>query len=135
MFDFYRIRGVKLTFIPRQTSETEWNVDRGRFYWAVDYDDVVGPNTTTFLQKQGLRVKYAVTKPWSIFIRPVASMLVYNGALSTSAYAQARRRMWLDMANASVPYYGLKYVWTHVTDAPVTLDVHCKFYVECKGVQ
>lgn len=133
LFDFYRIRGVKITFIPRQT-ENPNNQDCGHFYWVADYDDVIAPSPTAILEKQGVKYRYSVGKPFSVFIRPVASLLVYNGALSTTAYAQARRRMWIDMANPSVPYYGLKWVWTQAAMG-MTMDVVMRYYVECKGVQ
>ena len=133
LFDFYRIRGARIKFIPRKTVNDD-NSYNGDFYTVADYDDVISPTETDLQSKQGVKVRYSIGRPWSIFIRPVASIPVYNGALSTSAYAQARRRMWLDMANPSVPHYGLKWGWTQV-QTPVTIDVFITLYVECKGVQ
>lgn len=135
LFDFYRIDGILIKFIPRQTVNTD-GAYSGEFYIAPDYDDdnAFG-NEDEAKRKQGVRVVYSVrNRPIKMFIRPRASMLVYNGIVTTSAYSQARRGIWIDSTNAGVPHYGVKWGWTQSSTVH-TMDIFVTMYFSCKGVQ
>lgn len=133
LFDFYRIRGVSITFIPRVTQTTSPIVNYGNFYWVVDYDDVNTPTLADLEQKQGVRVKYYVGKPWRIFFRPKPLTNIYNGAASSDAH-QVAKFGWINAADTGVPHYGLKWAWDGTSDQ-TTLDLVIRYYVEFKGVQ
>lgn len=132
LFDFYRIRGVSVTFIPKVTQTTAALAVYGNFYWIADYDDATPPTLGELEQKQGVRYKYAVGRAFKTFLRPKALTNIYNGAASTDAHMVGKQG-WINAANTGVPHYGLKWAWNGTNES--TMDVIVRYYVECKGVQ
>lgn len=121
-----------MLFIPRITEQTTAIAYNGNFYWSVDYDDVSVPDLNELQQKQGVRVKYSVGRPFKIFIRPKALTNIYAGPTAPDAH-MVGRQSWINAANTGVPYYGLKWAWNGTNQA--NMDVFTRYYIQCKGVQ
>lgn len=133
LFDFYKITGISMKFIPRVTENSSVITNYGDFYWIVDNDDNNVPDLAEMQQKQGVKVKYGVGRPWSIYFKPKALTNIFNGAASTDAHMVGRQG-WINAANTGVPHYALKWVWT-TTSNQIAIDVITRYYIRVKGVQ
>jgi hypothetical protein len=131
LFDSYKITGVKIRFIPRQTSQDSLVTAPGQFIYVPDYDDDTIPTATTeILERQSHRVIQVPGGPFSIFIRPkatvnsgaISSALQYNGWIKTGA------------TGATIPYYGLKWAWL-LSNSTQNLDVYMTYYLKFKAVK
>lgn len=142
LFDQYKISAVKLTFIPWRTNSTvEFNsVAAGtntipRFATAIDYDDSSAPaNFDVLRQYQTCKIT-PITQKHTVFLKPMYSNEVYNGA--TSAYSPARG--WLDCTYTQVPHYGLKVgIESAGTGSPIDafgFNIEAKFYLAFRSVR
>jgi len=126
LFDAYKLTGVSVKFIPRQT-ENATASDPGLFYYYPDYDDDTTPDSLdTVLQYQGVRSKRPIGRPFKIFIRPRHLTMVYDTA-ATTAYKQGRGGF-MDAAYDDVPHYGIKYFWTGSNNGGQVLDYVVTYY-------
>lgn len=134
LYDSYTITGVKLSFIPRFTSNTTTTVNPGVFMYVMDYDDA-NPLTTTvqMLEHQSIKYRSPVSmKPMTIFVRPKAALAAYSGAFTS--YAQTTKSQWIDCGSPNVQFYGVKWAWT-VASVTFSLDVYAKYYLKFKSVR
>lgn len=147
LFDKYKIKGVKVTFIPLgqpSTNATTVNLADTNFASiaiAVDNDDASLPGSwNTVAVKQDAKIR-RLSKPVSVYIRsPKVASAIYNGA--TTAYSP--KTGWVDMTNTSVPHYGLKF---YIRDCPlpappssangaqVSFRIVTKYYLALKDPQ
>lgn len=113
LFDQYRLRSV--IFKMRLVSPPEANNTPVTLQYypdviiAVDHDDATAPTTVDELRQFG-KAKCGILKPNSWFkykCYPTTSMQMYATA-TTSGYAPARNKQWIDLAYTNVRYYGLK---------------------------
>lgn len=150
LFDNYIITGVMFqiklitnpdaNYIPSQSTNGACN-----FYptiWYVpDHDDNA---TVTLAQiKEFEKVRHKVLYPnreTNVMLRPTTLAGIYNGV--TTGYAVNKRRAWLDMANPSIPHYGLKCVidfegitMPATTDQRYNFKINAKYFFKCKGVR
>jgi len=107
LFDAYRFECVRVTFTPVQNNVLSAS---SRLYTVIDYDDSnVLPSLTAAQEYDTLMVSTidntsAVTRVF----RPRFAMAAYSGVFTS--FAQSSRNQWLDVASATVPNYGLKWI-------------------------
>lgn len=131
LFDSYKITGVSMRFMPRITEATGATGSNafGTFMYVTDYDDQTVPtNQLEILERQSARLRQAANRPFKIFIRPKAGVAL----VPTSTFGQYAG--WVDTANPTVLYYGLKWMWNNVV-TPSTIDVYATIYMKFKGVK
>lgn len=118
LFDAYRIRGVKLDFVPIYNSH---EINEGPaaspfdrlgmpiMTYARDYDDSTAPATEDAILQYSTNSCLVLSNKKSVYIsHPRVATTVYRPGI-TAAYAEAKKNLWLDCANPDVPHYGLKY--------------------------
>lgn len=107
LFERYRIKAVKLTFIPGQSNNID-NVSKYRTTMLTHIQQSSGKTPATlaaFMESNNTRI-HAGNKTVSVYIRhPFISSNVYQSALS-SGYVEVRNKL-INMANYTVPHYGL----------------------------
>lgn len=138
LYDRYRIKAVKMTFLPRISQQTVAGGVVAATQIAppigtcIDYDDANTPTDITTLQQyDSFRIHHEF-KPFKIFIRPRLASALYNGAVFT-AYGNAPGKQWIDVASPDVPYYGVKWATTSYSAATTGnqyWDVLATYYVE-----
>lgn len=113
LFDQYRLRSV--IFKMRLVSPPEANNTPVTLQYypdvviSVDHDDATAPTTVDELRQFG-KSKCGILKPNSWFkykCYPTTSIQMYTTP-TTSGYAPARNKQWIDLAYPNVRYYGLK---------------------------
>lgn len=147
LFDRYKIKGVKVTFIPLgqpSTNATTINLadtNYASIAVAVDSDDASLPTSwNEVAQKQDCKIR-RLSKPLSVYIaNPKLAAATYDGV----ATAYTTKTGFLDMAKQDVPHYGLKF---YIRDCPlpappsganganVSFRVVTKFYLALKDPQ
>lgn len=144
LFDAYRIRGVKLEFVPVYNSH---EINEGPaatpfdrlglplMTYARDYDDATSPANENTLLQYAANHRINLTNKKSIYIRnPRVATTVYQSGL-TAAYSEAKKNVWIDCANPDVPHYGLKYfVPTENLSKILYVRVYATYYLEFKRV-
>lgn len=125
LFDQFKITGVSIRFIPRQTVTTTNSQSFGTFMYDLDYTDAVVPTSVDELyQRQSTKfMMMPNTRMWKIFIRPKTSVSSTSGnqVLSTNGWVD------LDATTVSSPYYGLKWAW-HGATVATFMDVYVTYY-------
>jgi len=107
LFDAYRIDCVKATFTPIQQNSLSF---AARFYSVIDYDD------SNPLASLGAALEYDSVMVSTIdntscvtrTFRPKFAVAAYSGVFTS--FAQSSRNQWVDVASATVPFYGLKWI-------------------------
>lgn len=129
LFDAYKITGVKLRFIPRVTENSTATANFGTFMYTPDYDDTTTPTSQDeLLQRQSTRIRYSVSKPFNLFIKPRPGINVPGG------FGQAPYSMWQDTSSPSIFYYGFKWAWVNTTVVQ-TMDLYVTYYLKFKNVK
>lgn len=130
LFDSYKLSGVKLRFIPRQTDNDSLATSPGQFMYVPDYDDDTIPvSVTEIMERQSSKIQQMPGEPFTIFLRPKAGILttVSGGAQFPNA--------WIKTATgAAAPHYGLKWAWT-LSNSTQTIDVYMTYYLKFKAVK
>lgn len=113
MFDQYRLRTILMKFrlvAPPEANNTPLTL---QYYpdiiCTVDHDDANTPADMATLRQYG-KSKFGILKPnyWFTYrCHPTANFQVYRSAVTT-AYAPANSRVWIDIAQNDVPFYGVK---------------------------
>lgn len=130
LFDQYMIKRVKWTLIPRTTDTsltTGVNNYNTQTYSVIDWDDVVAPTSINDLcQYQNMKA----TQGSKIHSRSFAPAVRITAEGTTNAPKQYQ---WLDLANTSVPHYGVKCAFNQGS-APQIYDIRVDMTVCFKGV-
>lgn len=118
LFDQYKINGVLFTIkminTPEQVDAANMNIaNYGNFYptiwYTPDHDD---NNYTPLSQiKEHSKTRHKVLRPnreISIMLKPTTLMQVYNTVQATG-YACNFKKPWLDMAQPTIPHFGIKF--------------------------
>lgn len=113
LYDQYRIKGVKRTFIYSQTgADTTGAIGpygpagAPMLYMVRDYDDAATPSAVSeFLQRPYCTIR-RLTGITKTFIRPKMAGSVYNGG--TTAYGP--KSGWIDVGYPDVPHYAIKWI-------------------------
>lgn len=107
IFDRYRILRVYVDFTPLATTNNTGTNQLGYLHTAVDFDDATAPATTAAIERYSTYRAVVGCKPLRrAYVPRLSATVYYNGVVN--AYAEAPSQTWLDMANTSVPHYGLK---------------------------
>jgi len=148
LFENYRITKIKVTFQlinnPNHTlalnnagvnTPTNWFP---KIWYTVDHDGGSDETLSTMKERQG--VKCRILKPDStitVSFKPMCRTLSYKTS-TTEGFAPKNIR--LDMADVTVPHYGLLYlIDTNGIDPsdtyPFKVAMETKFYFTCRGVR
>lgn len=110
LYDQYRILKVIYRFMPIASQNDNAYPDVftvPQFYTAIDYDDNSTPaSLNEILQYSTLKITPGSKTHIRIFTPAVASA-VYQGVASTGY--SIKKFQWINVANSTVPHYGLKY--------------------------
>jgi len=111
LYDEYRIKAVKVYFVPKQNSNTQGASaaysEVPTLVSAIDYDDATAPTTVAkMMEYDTTRIHGCADKSYTRIFKPNVSLAAYSGAFTS--YAQ-REDQWLDSDSAGVKHYGLKY--------------------------
>lgn len=131
LFDQYRIRGFKLTWVPTQSVLEMGTAAQAipRLTYVIDQDGGGGsPINENELLEYGNAKIVNLDKPYSVFYRPRA--LLYAGA-SGGFNTLAPRDAWIDMNSASLPHYGIR-TWMSTIPSNMTITLYVRIYFECK---
>lgn len=145
LFDQYKITGAKLSFTPTvnmgvlNPAATQTAVlGYSKVHSIIDYDDAAVPVSEDSLLEYGSLKSTAPFATHSRFIKPKVLHEIYRSALTT-AYAP-RASTYLDMSNADVPHYGLKF-WVSAPNSPIgvansiSYKVYLTLYFTCKNTR
>jgi len=146
LFENYRITKIKVTFQlinnPNSNFFPSSNNFSGNWYpklwYGIDHDGGADETLTTMKERQGIKCR--ILKPDStikVSFTPMCRTLTYKTA-TTDGYAPKNIR--LDMADVTVPHYGLLYlIDTNGIDPddtyPFKIAMETKFYFTCSGVR
>jgi len=109
-----------------------------KFWYIRDYDSGSSETISSMKERQG--AKFFILRPnkeYSVALKPLVQVQTYKTSVSTG---YAPKRLWLDIADATVPHYGLKTVMDTLGVDPVdgtgfSYRYEIKFYVAFKGVR
>lgn len=108
IFDKYRIKQVRVRFVPYQAEGVITSgVTAGPLYTVLDYDDNNSVTVAQALSYDNLKMS-PVGAYFERTLTPKVALAAYSGSVFT-AFAQAGNSQWLDAASPGIPYYGLKY--------------------------
>lgn len=135
LFDFYKIKGVKLKLIPCQTSAltssgTNYNLPRISYFW--DYNDNAVPTTQNeMLERDNVRTVMG-NRIIKTFARPCPQEPVFVNNLVTG-YEQGSRNKWLNITNNNIPHYGFK-IWYDGDSSTIiqTYKIFATYYIALK---
>jgi len=147
LFENYRITKIKVTFQlinnPNARFTNASAVDQvanwyPKLWYTVDHDGGSDETLSSMKERQG--VKCRILKPDSIItvsFTPMCRTLTYKTS-TTEGFAPKNIR--LDMADVTVPHYGLLYlIDTNGIDPndtyPFKVAMETKFYFTCSGVR
>jgi len=148
LFENYRITKIKVTFqlinnpnafyVPNNNTQTNALTYYPKLWYTVDHDGGSDETLATMKERQG--VKCRILKPDStikVSFTPMCRTLTYKTS-TTEGYAPKNIR--LDMADVTVPHYGLLYLidtnGLNPDDTyPFKIAMETKFYFTCSGVR
>lgn len=123
------------------SSSVIWNTTNWfpRLFYCKDYDDASAETLSNLRERA--KTKMVLLKPnvyHKVVIRPACLMQTYYTSVGTG-YAP-KWKQWIDMAQNSLPHYGLKYVLdcSGVDPAdtqPFKLEIEKQYYFKCKDVR
>jgi len=123
------------------TTQVNWNTANWypAMYYCKDYDDASAETLEQL--KERANTKRIILQPnrmYKIVLRPAVAIQTYATA-TTAGYAP-KWKQWIDMAQANVPHYGLKYVIDcSAVDPqdtyPFTVERTTQIFFKCKDVR
>jgi len=148
LFDNYRITKIQMTFQLINNVNATWNLNTTannnatnwypKMWYVRDYDGGSTETISSMKERQGVKcVIMQPNKAIKISFVPRVRTLIYKTS-TTEGYAP--KTIKLDMADVTVPHYGLHVVWDtngqDVLDAyPFKVCVETKFFFSCTGVR
>lgn len=130
LFDQYKLLTFTVEFRPRFSEAPVNLVLLPTMYWIHDKDDATAITASQMMEHARVRSQ-RMNRPVFITVKfPTIMQPVYQSAVSTS-YAP-RKTIWLDMANSSVPHYGVKYFIQGGASTSYTFDVRVHWTFLCK---
>jgi len=136
LYDMYRIKSAKVTFIPKagvsNFTSTVSNINE-MLHTALDYDS---PPNATFgraqLQQFRSYKSTTVTRKHTRRYRPAwvqATAYLNSSGVATTTYKKGTG--WVDMANPDVPHCPLRYAIDRLADGPTDAVLYFNVIVEC----
>jgi len=127
LFDAYRIIGVRVQFLPLDTSSTGNYIST-----VIDYDDNSSTTSGALLQYDTLKMSPS-NQFFERSVIPRAAMGVYSGAFTS--FGQTPVNQWIDIASPLVAYYGIKYAIPTTSGTPPAWTCVQTVYVQFKNVR
>lgn len=135
LFDEYRIKGVKLTFVPSWNSGEIFQAPgylMPNIHTAIDLNDSTAVAPLDLMEYDTYRMRQ-LSGPVSVFVRPCA--LADIGSLSIRGNF-GRKFIKLDAGGMSVTHYGIKASVDGINSTyNFIVRVFAKFYFECRGTK
>lgn len=143
LYDYYKIKGVKITFdyASNVALANSYDVPMPRLAWHYDYDDTVFQDYAHYMQSTARVKQTRLDKKVTLFVKPRIKDAIQQTTGGTVATPSVFKRTWIDMAYPEVPHFGLKFGlidWPYATDGAVAkplLRVRFDYYISGKGVQ
>jgi hypothetical protein len=140
LYDEYKITGVKTTFSFSNNSSDMTNLNATgipEIYTACDWDDGVPVTAISDLTQYQSFKHRRLDKDVSVFTRPRAQCMLYEGLAST---AYGTYYGWVDCNDDMTPHYGLKYIIQSAASSNSertigTLTIVHTFYIKCRGAR
>jgi len=152
LYDRYMITCVVMRFRLVNNPNSTWSLNTNpaaqtamsanfypAMYYCKDYDDSAAETLEQLKERANTkRMILQPNKMYKIVLRPAVTMQTYATATSTG-YAP-KWKQWIDMANTSVPHYGLKYVvdcsaQDPADTQPFILERSTQIFFKCKDVR
>jgi hypothetical protein len=132
VFDTYRLEQVTLRFVPQILSFAA-----GSFYppllTVLDYDDGTSLLATSVARAYDTVCETTFGRYVERTLRPKVATAIYSGSAFT-AFAQASN--WVDCANATAPWYGVKWIVDSGTNAlTAAYSIEAEFIYQFKNVR
>jgi len=140
LFDFYRIKGVKITFYPPSNVAATGvvNMPIGEFYSIIDNNDSAVPTAADMLEYPTLRRTY-FNRPHKRYFKPLAIQSgVYIESGVNTGYRSLPSSTWFSTQDPSVTYFGIKGMYTISDPALVLAEkirVTATYYFQTKNVK
>lgn len=133
LFDQYRIRKIKLDYIPvlatQSIAQVSSSIETGTIITAFDPDNVLALGQAPY--DYTMVKEHAMTRRFTVSCAPRPAIASYKGAFT--AYASPRNTLWMDCQYPDVQYYGIRHWFPELTGSSVTgYRVTCKFWLEFK---
>jgi len=149
LFDQYRIESITMTFQLINNPDATWPLNSGssagnstnwypKMWYVVDYDGGSTETISSMKERQGVKCRIMQpNKLIKVTFRPKVNTLVY---MTSTTQGFAPKSVMLDMADVTVPHYGLMVVWDtngiDVSDTyPMKISVETRIKFSCKGVR
>lgn len=137
MFDQYRIMAVVLKYVPYITANatmTAGDVFNANHVIGMDFNDAIAPGSSDDVYKLKYHKTFALCRYFNYKVKPRTEQSLYNTALTTG-YGNASRKVWIDTASGSIPYYGLKLYITNASIAvPFIGELYLTYYCQFRNI-
>jgi len=113
LFDQYRIEEIQLRFRSRSpglfvANSSSPNYSCPQLMAVVDRDDNTAPSTLLELQQYDNCQQISTQDSLDIILKPSVTPSVFSGGAFSGYSVEESGDLWLDVANASIPHYGVK---------------------------
>lgn len=142
LFDQYRIDKVMLRFYTRNNATSVFNVAPPNSsiplgYVTLDLDDATAPASLAAVREYDKAVTFTGNTSFDIELtpRPTAALFA-SGAFS--GYQTMDVEPWIDVANTSVPHYGVKLAvgaLTATTTSSFVWDIEAHYWVSFRNTR
>lgn len=134
LYDQYKITYVKYLFYLEvdPSAQTASTAIWPKLYVVRDQDDSTPMTMNEARERSNLMIRVLnPNKPVVVGYKPnILNTVFYNGV--TNGYTPAWNQ-WLDVANANVPYYGIKFNIQDFTNTNYRLRVETRVWIACKN--
>lgn len=143
MFDQYRFEKVVLRVTPRNPAFSTFSLSSPnnlmpRISFVVDRDDASAPASTAALQEYDNCISITPYQGIDITLIPSLTPAIFGGGVFSGYSVEEAGRRWIDIANPTVPHYGVKYGIPGLqvsTSNSWTWDVELYYYVSFKNTR
>lgn len=140
LFQQYRIKGIKMTFMPLGNTSYIGNTSYSlpQLGFVYDTDDANVLTTRSDYQQYNTLKEYRLDRPVRKWVVPKLSTSVYGGV--TPAYSQMSNKKWITTATTDAQYYGCKWFVDPIITGTgeqtlLKLRIICTYYIECRDVK
>lgn len=147
LYDFFKLNYIVIKIIWQANMTDSQNVASSgtaipRLIWVIDHDDAVAPAATqagaTTLREyaKSKTFDFGTRRTCTIKFKP--SILTENYVSGIATGYTVSYNKWIDMANNTMPHYGLKAVMMcgqstgTNTEYAQYFDIECTYYFQCK---
>jgi hypothetical protein len=143
IFDQYRVEKLHFRFSPDSnlrddTQSSSPNQSVPSLYVVVDHDDSSAPSTLSALQDYDNVEVCQGTEGMSVEFIPSVTPAVYAQGAFSAYEVRPSDRTWLDVANTTCPFYGVKFGTTALQTASTSIwiwTIQCWVTVSFKNIR